>query len=377
MPQSDETKKLGRPANKRSEIVKGLRSAVVKGKWQPDEKLPTRHDFCRNYQASLATVQHALAQLEREGFVESRSYGTFISKNPPHLNHYVVVFRFSPGDVDYPRFGYALAQAATELQSTGIGRISILHGIDGRPDNEDRLRLEEQIKSHCVAGLVLSAYGSLPHLIPLAERHGIPMVILDQPRFDIPYGMGHAWLDFRDFCKKAIAHLKAEGCRTIGCLAPHGSLAWNQIDFEKECSDQELVTYPYLIQSTSMTQKNDVRNLMHLWMRLPENRPDGLVIFDDNLVEAAAEGITDAMPNPSGQLKIVAHTNFLAPVPNFLAPMRSLVPIKWLGFDDKELLLGAINYLKKKARKITALDNIPIPAEFAEDYESRVHRGRE
>src|SRR5262245_24538533 len=86
-----------RPAVKRSESVGALRQDLIKGRYAPGTRLPTRADLIDRFDASAMTVQTAVDRLKKDGFVIARGrQGTFVADHPPHLHRYGLVFATDP-----------------------------------------------------------------------------------------------------------------------------------------------------------------------------------------------------------------------------------------------------------------------------------------
>jgi GntR family transcriptional regulator len=83
--QTTKTRKNGVPAYRR--IQGSLRKRIESGDLHAGDAVPSERDLARIHQVSLMTARHALASLEREGFVERRiGIGTFVSPPKIHFN---------------------------------------------------------------------------------------------------------------------------------------------------------------------------------------------------------------------------------------------------------------------------------------------------
>jgi len=83
--QTTKTRKNGVPAYRR--IQGSLRKRIESGDLHAGDTVPSERDLARIHQVSLMTARHALASLEREGFVERRiGIGTFVSPPKIHFN---------------------------------------------------------------------------------------------------------------------------------------------------------------------------------------------------------------------------------------------------------------------------------------------------
>jgi len=79
------TRTNGVPAYRR--IQGSLRKRIESGDLRTGDAVPSERDLARIHQVSLMTARHALASLEREGFVERRrGIGTFVSPPKIHFN---------------------------------------------------------------------------------------------------------------------------------------------------------------------------------------------------------------------------------------------------------------------------------------------------
>ena len=64
------------------QLTQQLQQLLAQGHWQPSERLPSVRALCSQYQLSLATVQHALHQLEALGLVEARARSGYYVRQP-------------------------------------------------------------------------------------------------------------------------------------------------------------------------------------------------------------------------------------------------------------------------------------------------------
>src|ERR1041385_6787599 len=74
-----------------------LRHHIVRGRFQPGQRLPSSRDIARDLKVSYMSVQRAFGVVPRDGFVAGKSVrGTFRVERPPHLFRYGVVFQSDP-----------------------------------------------------------------------------------------------------------------------------------------------------------------------------------------------------------------------------------------------------------------------------------------
>jgi DNA-binding LacI/PurR family transcriptional regulator len=121
---------------------------------------------------------------------------------------------------------------------------------------------------------------------------------------------------------------------------------------------------PYWVQRLAATHPEHARECAHLMFNANQDeRPDALMIRDDNLVEHTILGLLDAGIRVPQDLEIVAHCNFPPPTP-------SVVPLTRLGFDTRRILTTAMSTLDRLRRGKVGRSTL-IPAEFESDVEAR------
>jgi len=73
------------PAYRR--IRYALQKRIEAGELQPGDAVPSERELARNYEVSLMTARHALAEMERDGLVDRRrGAGTFVALPKIHFN---------------------------------------------------------------------------------------------------------------------------------------------------------------------------------------------------------------------------------------------------------------------------------------------------
>jgi DNA-binding LacI/PurR family transcriptional regulator len=93
---------------------------------------------------------------------------------------------------------------------------------------------------------------------------------------------------------------------------------------------------------------------------LPESeRPDALVISDDNLVPEASAGLLSLGLRTPAELTVIAHAN----LPH---PPTCHVPCEFLAFDSKDVIQTCIDRIQTmrsggRPRKVTLIQPIFVP----------------
>ena len=348
--------------DKRASILAKLRQRIVGGEWSPGGRLPIRAELEQQFGVSGVTMQKALDQLKRDGFTYGkRRWGTFVAENPPHLSRYGIVFSGRPGTSRvWVRFWSALINEAANLQESRSRQMPVFYGVDGNSDSVDYQRLLHDLRHQRLAGLI---FPSLPFNLtetPVMLDPGLPRVAiigLDEGGTRITPLV----LDWASFIDKALDYLARRGRRRIAMLTAPGEQKEFAGDLRKGLAARQLETRPYWLQEVSQSDVQSAQACVHLLLHgRPQERPDGLIIADDNLVEYGVAGVIDAGVHLGQDMDVVAHCNFPWPAPQSMA-------IKRLGFDARELLERSIEIIDKKRRGEVSLGPEFVAAVFDDE----------
>jgi DNA-binding LacI/PurR family transcriptional regulator len=166
----------------------------------------------------------------------------------------------------------------------------------------------------------------------------------------------------KDMHAKALDYLQSRGCKKVALLTGASAVANGelQIQWTQGAAARGMTVRPDWVQGLDIRFPQTAQNLVQLLMRgSAEDRPDGLLIGDDNLVEYATAGLIDSGVKVPSEIEVVAHCNFPWPTP-------SVLPIKRLGYDVRECLKECIAAIDKQRNKET-LAPIVIPARLEEE----------
>ena len=355
------SKLIGRPPVKQRQIVTELRRQIVSGAIAPSGRVITREKLCQQYDASSVTVQHALDQLTAEGFVIARgTRGTFVSDRPPHLNRYVLVSGFTPKSDNYNLFWTAIENEARRLRQYGGVDIKVWHSVENHIDNEPFQRLVADVKHHSLAGLIF-LYAPFAYLrTPLLEGPVMPRVAFMEPDARFP-SVQVVQTVYTSVIERGLDYLAARGRRRVAMIMhqylPVGGVAWLQ----QAVAERGMIIEPHWMQFVSAGISLSANHCAQLLMNRSQSvRPDGLIISDDNLVEATSAGLVRAGVRVPEDLEVVAHCDFPSPTPSEL-------PVKRLGFDARRVLRECINSIdaQRCGKKIGA--PIIVQAIFEEE----------
>jgi len=357
-----EPTKLTRTTAKQDKVVESLRRDIVQGRITPGRQFPSQPQLAKRFQVSLATIGLAVNRLAREGHVQTRHRrGTFVSDKPPHLNNYALVFwndpssRFAP--TQWSRYYTALTNEAIALQQREGRRILIFHGIDQHADSEDRQRLLSYIESHRLAGIIFANSPDDLEDTSILQQPGIPRVAL----MSSPCYPGVPAVAYSDhWMERAFDYLLEQGRQRIAILM-HGTDSSTDSVVDRVTAARGMTIPPHWRQIMPVVFSLATRNCVRLLMYSTGlQRPDGLVIADDNFVEDAQAALVAAGVRVPDDVAVVAHCNFPWPPANVL-------PVKRLGYDIRETLRTCIHLIDRQRRGEEVPQLNQIPALFEEE----------
>jgi DNA-binding LacI/PurR family transcriptional regulator/DNA-binding transcriptional regulator YhcF (GntR family) len=332
-----------RATPKQTYVENAVRKKIVAGEWPPGSRLRTRAQLHKEFGVSIVTLQHAFDQLAEEGFVEARGRsGTFVADNPPHVSQFALAIPFDPeADGDrWSNFWDALINEARALEEDYPYAILPYYGVGKHPEAKDYRMLVEEVEAHRIAGII---FATAPHLVtgtPLTDEPGIPhAAIMSAPSWAAVAAVDP---DVGSFYRSALDHLAAAGRRRIAVVAP------NRLPVEEDLlrdwlAERGLKTRRHWLQMPSPWLEEGARRCAHLLMSNRADRPDGLIIADDNLVPAVTRGVSDAGVRVPEEVEVVAHTNFPWST-------EAAVPVSRVGFDVRRVLKERVERILEQRR---------------------------
>ena len=341
-------------------ILNRVRGDIVGGRLSPGDQLPTRQALEQEFQVSSATLQRALDQLIRDGFIYARgSMGTFVSERLPFVTNYGLVFPTIDGPSDpWNRFWVALKNEAERISQGGdaAGRnMPIYYGDQGHADGKEYNRLLKHIRDHRLAGLIFVSPVTMYRGTPMLGTPELPRVAIAAEASD-----GVPAVRLQDMHGKALDYLQSRGCKKVALVT--GACAADQLNSHwiERAQAKGMIVRPHWVQGLDIRFPQTARNLVRLLMSCPAaDRPDGLLIGDDNLVEYATAGLIDAGVKVPTEIEVVAHCNFPWPTP-------SVLPIKRLGYDVRECLQSCMAAIDAQRNKRPAAP-MTVSARFEEE----------
>lgn len=336
-------------------IVRHIRGQIVTGELAPGSQLPPRNTLEQFFGTTSATVQRAFDHLTRDEFVVVRRQRTYVSTTPPHLTRYALVFPARHRE-DRPWSNYwkALNAEAMELERNSSRQMPQFHGIYEGEDPAEFARLVEEVEAHRLAGLIFLAHPGYVRGTPLLMEPGIPRVALTDVRMP---GISNVSTDYVGFFERALDYLAAQKRKRVAVLAEPISL--NSAAFLEAARARGIESRPYWVQTVSLAFPESANSVVQLLMN-SRDRPDALIIADDNLLEQATAGLAACGLRIPEDLEVVAHTNFPWPAP-------SHVPVKRLGYDIRQVLGHCVASIDAQRSGPQAHDVTKVPPVFEDE----------
>lgn len=343
-------------ALRQAEVVTEVRRRILHGELAPGSRLPPVVEWIKAFSTSPHTVQRAIGHLRKAGFVVSRKgVGNYVSPHPPHLCHVAMVFPEDPvtSSIWMNNFFTAWRDAAKACnakrarRADGL-RLSIFQecgGLDVVRNNRELLHLAEESR---LAGIIFIC-SPLRLDAVMSKFAGLPIVTVLARR---PYAMG---IELTDMLPQALDFLARRGRKRVALLS--GALDPDAIcdAFVVQAAERGMVTRDTWMQhGNAEAPEWSSRLIRLLFGTAPADRPDALVIDNDNLVPSATRGLREAGVRMSKALDVVAGTNF----PSVLS---SVVPIHRIGYDIQAALDIALDLIARRRRGEVTPDSTLLP----------------
>lgn len=330
------------PRGKREQLTRILRERIISGAWALGSRLPSNVELRREFQCSMDAVLGAVKLLIVDGFLTTRDrVGTFVSLTPPHLDTFGVLFSGYPLTVPSDgTFWTQFAYHSLAMQQSGQYRLQLYFGITGHSDDVDYQRALADLDAHRIAGLLfVSTLAELRHT-PLVTRPSVPRMTL--------FGMGddtvpHLAISDESFYEQALHYFAQRGRSRVAVIGGPDYLSSRAAQLETQIRTHGLTTEQRLIISTQPTpyaRQSLLRTACYFMMQSAE-RPDALIIMDDNFVAHTLGGIMEAGLRLGDEVDVVAHCSY---------PLRMTDqwPIQRLGYSIPEVFTLAWQLLQQQ-----------------------------
>jgi len=344
-----------RPRPKQTGIIEDLRARIVSGKFAPGDRLPTVQRLQQEFGVSNMTIQRALTYLREHNFIRTqRGSGVYISEPPPCLCTIGVVM---PYDQYKYRSQYIVAveeevRRLSQVESAdGMRRKFVFFNeIEGPREDTQRHHqdLFHAVESELVGGLIFLRPPLRFNDTALLKNPNVPCV--GTIVFPMP-GVISVLMRKADMIQRALEIFASRGRKRVAWITiqPKDSEKGVAENFVSLAKKYGLESHPWWVQGISDSSPEWAENYTELLFRIRQaDRPDAVIIDDDNLIPHATAGLAAANVRIPDDVEVIAYTNFPYPT-------HSEVPIVRIGLDVRRLFKTALELIERKRRG----ENVP------------------
>ncbi|HCE43408.1 MAG TPA: hypothetical protein DET40_07655 [Lentisphaeria bacterium] len=335
-------KKRGRLPVEQDKISAYVRENIISGRWPAGHKIPTHIELGKKFGVTTVTVQRTLSSLVSDGFLRVNmkgDRGTFVNETPPHIFNYALVFPSAQPEPNQNMFYTTLLDVSKGLQCELGITITPYYWIDGNPVRPDYIRLVNDIKKERLAGIIFASPIFLIEKTPVVLEGDIPRIIIgaEDKKSGIP-GIG---TNTSSFIEKSLDYLVSRNCSRIAFISARGQKGKFTEHLKLSFAGKGLAFVPHWHHFCHLEWTEAAVNIVRLLMspRTETERPDAILVGNDNLIEPVCEGLKLAGVRVPGELELVSHCNF---------PRSSILPlpVKFIGYDIHGLMQRCIEMLK-------------------------------
>jgi DNA-binding LacI/PurR family transcriptional regulator len=338
-------------------IVEDFKDQIISGELQPGQRLQGRGVYERHYNTTTNTVQRAFNILTDDGYVKSFSRkGTFVSDPPPHLKN-IALLIYSPdipdGWGEGNNYWRTLERVCFDLSQQTGRNIHIRTAIAPELNGPEYQELLADVQARRLGGLILCMGPSLLAGTPILGTEGLPVVsLMEEQAPRIPRVISNG----QHFYELAFEQLFDRGRRRIAVICPptvHGNMA--AIIDRVSCRAEVTVKDTWL-QVAAQKHPGSVSHLVQLLLSAPcGERPDGLILTDDNFVDYACMGLSQSGVQLGRDIDVVAQANFPLAKPDMLPLIR-------VGWNQHHCLSVAIEKIDRMRQSNGSVQDSVIPA---------------
>ena len=123
-----------------------LRDEIIRGVYPSGSRLPIQTELAERFGVTGVTIQRVIRHLADEGFIQTaRRGGTVVTRAPPHLCHYALVFPLRGEASASSRFYATLWQVALNIQAEDGLRFFPFYGLGEQEHTSDYRLLIDRI----------------------------------------------------------------------------------------------------------------------------------------------------------------------------------------------------------------------------------------
>jgi len=317
--------------------MRRLRRRIISGTYPPGSRLPTRRALCAELGCSTIIMQQAMDRLIAEGFVRSDGRnGSFVCDHPPHLTQVGVIL---PATIESNRFWAALSHVVDTLDVPDF-TLQCWENVNEHIDNPGHRDILRRVRAHMFAGLIFAFPPAKFKESPILTEPGIARVAVMSPLTTIR-NVDRINLARDSVTERTIAYVRERGRTRIAVIVPDVATSTFEL-WQQALSAQGITLRPYWFQPGNIAHPAAARHLTRLLFREGQaDRPDALIIADDNLVEHVTRGVAEAGIAVPDDLDIVAHCNFPW-------PPATACPVTFFGFDAQTIMEVALERIRNQ-----------------------------
>lgn len=301
------------------EVAEKIKAELLSGRFMPGDRLPSYSEILKTIPYSRITIRGAVELLKEQGFIVGKERcGLFVHDHPPHLSR--IGFVLPDNEARSLHWATMVSLAPAVAKKIGCACTIYRNTHRGELNFGDRPSLLRDASQNLLAGFFF-AYG--PPDWP--ELHTIPKVGFSC--VDYPNG-GRIDLDWDSFAKQAVARLRAANKSKIALIGL--GEAPILVAIERELAHAGITVPPAWRLTTGHPPIGGVA-IAQLLMSLPKKqRPDGIILVDDDITEPVTRGILQS-GNYDPSILVLSHANY--PV----LPQTAF-PIEFIGYDLEAVL---------------------------------------
>lgn len=339
-------------------ISNEIRSKIVDGSYLPGERLPSRNIMMKEYDVSKVTIQNALENLNKEGFVITKNRcGSFVAEQAPHLTHFALLFCQMKEAAEKNHFCRALAKAVQGFNKTF--KIDLHYGFEGADGAQQYWELTEAVKKRRLAGLLFASPPNIYKNTPILDVPDIPKsaFMSSKSSFNIPT----VSVDTDGFLQKACKFIKEHGCQRVAVISSTLQAPSIIPKIQIKFKSAGINVYPDWLLGADTRTPSCTKTLARLLMSGSiDSRPDCLFVTDDNILLPISEALKELAITPPQDIQLIAHCNYPWPTP-------SVVPAVRLGYSMTECIQAMMEQIHDQQNLRIPQKHIDIPAYFEEE----------
>lgn len=345
-------------------IAEDLRSQIVNRVYGPGDRLPTRDKLVIQYDVSKVTVQRALKSLMDDGLAEARvGRGTIVSLASPHLTKYALLFPKGEESSLGNQLWTAFVNEAKNLPEEA--KIELHYGFDGREGNERYQELLNDVENRRIAGLMFASHPYLLENTPILDQPGIPRSVIMTPQ--AAWNFPVVTFDGESIRQKFVKKVSELKCKRVAIISSDSDDSGSLSELLKCFEQKGIKINPDWIHGLSYDKSFWVKSLTRLLMAGPAGqRPDCLLVLNDNLLPNVSQALTELNLIPPRDLQLISHCNF--PWPTF-----SAVPVTRVGYCITECLQAMMKQINDQQNKKNPQKIITLPAYFESEYPHKIN----